>query len=84
VAGVLLLWRRTVVVGAGVAAALLINIVLVNLAYQIGDHVYASSLLLIAVFLLAHDLPRLYNLVVRERLAVADSFEPVSVSASRS
>jgi hypothetical protein len=75
--GILLLWRRTATLGAGVAAALLSNIVLVNFAYQIGDHVYASSLLLIALFLLAHDLPRLYNLVVRERLAVADSFDPI-------
>ncbi len=79
--GLLLLWRRTVTLGAGVAAAVLINIVLVNFAYEIGDHVYASALLLIAFFLLTHDLPRLYNLLVRERLAAADSFEPVFSTA---
>jgi len=76
-AGLLLFCRRTAVVGAGIALALLINIVLANFAYQLGDHVYSLYLLLLAVFVLAYDTPRLYSLLVKEKLAIADHFKPV-------
>lgn len=75
--GLLLLARPTAVIGAGIVSAMLVNIVAVAFAYQTGDHVHASLLLLIATVLLAHDLPRLYDLLVRERPAVADSYQPV-------
>jgi hypothetical protein len=75
-AGFLLLSRKTTAIGAGIAISLLINIVLVNFAYQIGEHLYSVYLLLIAVFVLAYDVPRLYQLLVRERLAKADHFKP--------
>jgi hypothetical protein len=76
IAGILLLWRRFAVAGAALAAAVLINIVLANFAYQIGEHVYATLLLLIAVVLLAHDAARLFNLLVLRRRAKADQYEP--------
>lgn len=75
-AGLLLFYRRTAVVGASIAAALLINIVLANFAYQLGEHVYSLYLLLLAAFIIAYDTPRLYNLLVREGPAVADHFQP--------
>jgi hypothetical protein len=75
-AGALLLWRRTVVIGAGLAAAILINIVLVNFAYDLGAHVLSVYLLLIASVLLVHDVPRLYALLIRERAAAADHYLP--------
>jgi len=34
-------------------------------------------LLLLAVFVLAYDTPRLYSLLVKEKLAIADHFKPV-------
>jgi len=77
VAALLLLERRTATIGAGLAAGVLINVVLVNFAYDLGDHVYATYLLLLAAFLLAHDTPRLYQLLVRERPARAERFDPV-------
>jgi hypothetical protein len=76
VAGILLLWRSTAVIGAALSAALLTNVVLASFAYQLGNHVYASSLMLIALFVLAHDLPRLFNLLFLERLAKADTYKP--------
>lgn len=76
-AAILLLWRRTAVIGAGLAAALLINIVLANFAYQLGDHVYSVYLLLLSAVILAYDTPRLYDLLVKERAAKADHFQPV-------
>lgn len=76
-AGLLLAYKRTAVIGAGIAAALLTNIVLANYAYQLGDHIYSVYLLLTALFIIAYDTPRLYNLLVKERLAIADHFKPV-------
>jgi len=76
-AGLLLIWRPTSVIGAGIAAAFLINIVLVNFAYQLGQHVYSVYLLLLAAFILAYDTPRLFQLLVKEGKARADYFEPI-------
>jgi hypothetical protein len=74
--GALLLWRSTMTIGAILSASLLVNIVLANFAYQLGDHVYATLLLLAASFLLLHDAARLLNLLVLQRRAKADRFQP--------
>lgn len=74
--GILLLWRRFATVGAGIIAAALVNIVLVNFAYQLGDHVYASILFLIALAILINDMPRVFDLLVWRRFARADHFDP--------
>ncbi len=75
--GALLLWQSTVTIGAVISASLLINILLANFAYQLGDHIYATILLLAAVFLLLHDAIRLLDLLVLQRPAKADHFKPV-------
>lgn len=75
-AGILLLFRRTTVIGASIAAFLLINVVLVNFAYELGDHVVSVYLFIISVFLIGYDAPRLYRLLVIEKTALADSFHP--------
>jgi hypothetical protein len=75
--GVLLLFRRTALIGAGIATFLLINIVLANFAYGLGDQVISVYLLLIALVLVAYDGPRLYQLLFREGRTLADRFEPV-------
>ena len=80
VGGVLLLWQSTVTIGAVISASLLINILLANFAYQLGDHIYATILLLAAVFLLLHDAIRLLDLLVLQRPAKADHFKPVLTS----
>lgn len=83
-AAALLLWRPTAVIGAAFAASILVNIVLANLAYHIGEHVYATALLLFALALLAHDAPRLYQVLVQERPARPDAFRlPFSPTAHR-
>ena len=76
-AGLLLLSSRTTVIGAAIAASLLINIVLVNYAYQLGEHVYSVYLLILSAFLLAYDTPRLYQLLVAGTASTADRFKPV-------
>lgn len=76
VAGILLLFRATATFGAGILTGFLLNIFAANLAYSIGEQIYAGFLLLLAVFVLAHDVPRLYRLLFQEKTAIADHFEP--------
>ena len=74
--GLLLLYRRTATIGAGLVATFVINVVMANFAYHIGDHVYSSYLLVISLFLLAYDVPRLYDLFVSSKPAIANKFNP--------
>jgi hypothetical protein len=76
-AGTLLLFRRTSTIGAILLFGALGDIVYVNFAYDGGVHVYSSYFVLLAAFLLADDLPRLYNLFIRERLTVPVHVYPV-------
>lgn len=59
VAGLLLLWRRTVTLGLIAAAGAFINVVMINLSYDVPVKLFASHLLLACVFLLIQDAPRL-------------------------
>jgi hypothetical protein len=69
-AGTLLFFRRTTTVGAILLFAALGDIVYVNLAYDGGVHVYASYFVLLAGFLLAKDIPRIYRLLIREQVTI--------------
>lgn len=73
---VLLLWRPAATFAAVLAASMLVNIVLANIAYGIGEQVYAATLLLFAAAVFAHDTPRLFALLVGERTAKPDTFLP--------
>lgn len=72
----LLLYRRTVAVGALFFSFILINIVLVNFAYELGEHLYSLYLLLVAITLLLHDFQRLYAILVQHSAAFADRIQP--------
>ncbi|HEV2479711.1 MAG TPA: hypothetical protein VGS79_08595 [Puia sp.] len=69
-AGTLLFFRRTTTIGAILLLAALGDIVYVNLAYDGGVHVYASYFVLLAGFLLVKDIPRIYHLLIRERVTI--------------
>lgn len=75
-AGILLFNRKTTAFGAGIIIGFIGNILAANFAYDIGEQVYSSFLVLIAVYLLAHDVPRLYDLLIKRQKAVADKFKP--------
>ena len=75
--GLLLLYRRTATIGAGLVATFVINVVMANFAYHVGDHVYSTYLLVISLFLVAYDVPRLYALFVSSKPAIANKFNPV-------
>ena len=66
-AGVLLLYRRTVTLGLILATAAFINVVLLNLAYDVPVKLYAIQLVASCVVLLLWDAPRLANMLVLNR-----------------
>jgi hypothetical protein len=75
-AGTLLFFRRTTTLGAILLFGALGDIVYVNFAYDGGVHVYSSYFVLLAGFLLAKDIPRLYRLLIQERITVPVEYYP--------
>jgi len=63
-AGLLLLYRRTVTAGLFAATGAFLNVVMINLSYDVPVKIYAFHLLLACLFLLALDAPRLVRLLV--------------------
>jgi hypothetical protein len=76
-AGTLLFFRKTTALGAILLFGALGDIVYVNFAYDGGVHVYSSYFVLLASFLLVDTVPKVYDLLIRERPAVPTLFYPV-------
>jgi hypothetical protein len=77
VAGLLLLYRRTVTAGLFAATGAFMNVVMINLAYDVPVKLYASHLLLSCLFLLALDSKRLLGfLVLNTGAAPTTAYEP--------
>jgi hypothetical protein len=70
-AGLLLLYRRTVTAGLFVAVGAFANVVMINLAYDVPVKLYASHLFACAVLLLVFDAPRLVRFLVLNQPAPA-------------
>lgn len=75
-AGALLFFRKTTTFGAILLFGALGDIVYVNFAYDGGVHVYSSYFVLLAGFLLVHDIPKLYRLLIKEELTVPRNYYP--------
>lgn len=75
-AGAMLFFRRTTTLGAILLLGALGDIVYVNLAYNGGVHVYSSYFVLLAAFLLIKDIPKIYNLLIREKVTVPVNLYP--------
>ena len=77
IAGLLLLYRRTVTAGLFAATGAFLNVVMINLSYDVPVKLYASHLLFACLFLLAFDAKRLVNFLVLNRPAPATrAYEP--------
>lgn len=76
-AGTLLFFRKTTTLGAALLVGALGDIVYVNFAYDGGVHVYSSYFVLLGAFLLVQDLPKLYSLLIQQRLTVPVYYFPV-------
>lgn len=68
-AGTMLLFRRTVAIGATLLVGALGAIVVVNFAYDGGVHVYSSYFVLLSLFLLVPYVGPYYRLFVHEQSA---------------
>ncbi|MNK13812.1 hypothetical protein D3C87_319040 [compost metagenome] len=77
VGGLFLLNRRTAIIGSGLLIAVLLNVVIVNYVYEIGEQVYSSFLLLLAVVIFSYDWPRFYQLLIKKGATIPDGFWPV-------
>jgi hypothetical protein len=75
--GLLLVSRRTTLLGALVSLAVLTNIVLMNFCYDVPVKLFSSHLLLMAIFLILPDLRRLLNLLVFNRPAAPADNRPL-------
>jgi hypothetical protein len=75
-AGSLLFFRKTTALGAILLFGALGDIVYVNFAYDGGVHVYSSYFVLLAGFLLVDTIPKVYNLLIRERDTVPNVYYP--------
>lgn len=65
--GVLLLFRRTTLLGALLSAAILFNVLALNLFYDVPVKLYSAQLLLTALYLILPDARRLADLLVWNR-----------------
>jgi hypothetical protein len=81
-AAFLLFNRRTATFGAGLIIGFLGNVAVANGFYDIGEHKYSAFLVLMSVFIIVYDVPRLYSLLVKEKRTLANRFVP-SFSNSR-
>jgi hypothetical protein len=77
VGGLLLTARRTTLLGALVCIGVLSNVVMLNFSYDVPVKLYSLHLLLMAVFLAAHDLRPLANMLVLNRTAEAAEIRPL-------
>ncbi|HKG08050.1 MAG TPA: hypothetical protein VKB19_16420 [Pedobacter sp.] len=75
-AGALLFFRKTATFGAILLIGALGDITFVNYAYDGGVHVYAFYFVLLGSFVIAADVPRLYNLLILERYTVPQFYYP--------
>lgn len=75
-AGTMLFFRKTTTFGAILLVGALGDITFVNYAYDGGVHVYAFYFVFLGLFLLADDIPKLYNLLILERYTVPVRFYP--------
>jgi len=78
VAGLLLLGRRTTTLGLLAAAGAFLNVVMINLAYDVPVKLFASHLLAFAVFMLLLDWRRLVRLfLLNQPVERTNAYDPI-------
>ncbi|WP_449439445.1 DoxX family protein [Pedobacter steynii] len=75
-AAFLLFNRKTVTFGVGLIFGFLGNVAVANGFYDIGEQVLSTFIVLLATFLFVYDIPRLYDLLIKETPAYANKFIP--------
>ncbi|SHG31582.1 hypothetical protein SAMN05443549_103231 [Flavobacterium fluvii] len=75
-AAFLLFNRKTATIGVGLIFGFIGNVAVVNGLYDVGELVNSSFIVLLATFLFAYDIPRLYNLLIQEVPTYANKLVP--------
>lgn len=75
--GILLVFRRTTLLGALVAIGVMSNVVMLNFSYDVPVKLFSSHLLLAAVFLTLPDLSRIANFFVLNRPVEPSPIRPL-------
>lgn len=75
-AALLLLYRKTAIIGAFIVLPFTGNVVMSNLAYEGGEYQYALLLVTYALFLVAYDARRLISLTSLEKFTAPNRFKP--------
>ena len=75
--GALLMFRRTTLLGALVVTAVMTNVFVLNMCYDVPVKLYSFMYLLAAVWVTLPDLPRLVNVVVLNCPAAARKHQPI-------
>lgn len=73
-AAFLIFYRRTVTFGVGLIFGFLGNVAVANGFYDIGEPVLSTFIVLLSAFLFVYDVPRLYDLLIKEVPARANKF----------
>jgi uncharacterized membrane protein YphA (DoxX/SURF4 family) len=68
--GLLLLFRRTTLLGAMISFAVMLNVAALNYCYDVPVKLFSTNLMLISVFLMGPDLRRLAQLLLLNRAAL--------------
>jgi hypothetical protein len=76
VAGCLLVWRRTSILGAMVAIGVMTNVVMLNFCYDVPVKLFSFHLLVVAFLVLAPDIKRLVNVMLLNRVALRRELKP--------
>jgi hypothetical protein len=76
-AGLLLTTRRTTLLGALVALAAMTHVFALNMCFDVPVKLYSFNYLVMAVFLVAPELPRLIGVLVLGQAALARPFTPL-------
>ena len=79
-AGLLLLSRRTATFGTLVATGVFINVMTIDLSYDIGVKIFSMRLVLMCFFLLTHEYKRIISFFILNKPAEAGSIYNVSFS----
>ncbi|WP_192349998.1 hypothetical protein [Algoriphagus sp. Y33] len=77
IAGFLLLFRRTAILGALVSIAVCTNIVLVNFSFDVPVKLFSSHLLVLSILVLLPSLRSLFDFLILHKTAALGEFKPL-------
>jgi hypothetical protein len=75
--GFLLLFRRTRLIGGLLATGIMINVLMINLCFDISVKLYSAFLLLLSLIIVAPETRRLWDFFIWNKTSQIDLWEPV-------